>query len=103
VKSMKRTDGLVSKYINRAQITIIMIIETDKPVSAVTIAIKPVNAIIQRIKPKPRLLLGLAAKLLSQIREFPWYLYLLPQLISRRIFHQFFRNGTFVQAALLSY
>jgi hypothetical protein len=64
--------------------------------------IAPVDPVIQHIKPKLRLLLGLLTQLLSQQREFIW------QSVSTRLFIQgfdmqpFFRNGNLFQAALLS-
>ena len=65
--------------------------------------ILPKYPIIQNIKSKLRLLLGLLAQFLSQFREFLRQLNTLSQSERWAFGSQFFRSGTIVQAVLLSY
>src|SRR5712691_10971142 len=55
----------------------------------------PIDPVIQRVKPKLRLRLGLLTKLMSQKRKFPCAL----AFGLRRDKLQLFRNGIFIQAA----
>ena len=63
--------------------------------------VKPVDSVVQSVKPKPRLLLCFRVELPSQEGELDWEYVALAPFVRSLVLSQFFRSGLLDQAVLL--